>query len=552
MARLVGVEGTLKGKAFDLGPKVVLGRAFEADVRLDDLIVSRRHAVISERDGRYAIEDLGSGNGTYVNDDRVESPRALHNGDLIRLADNLLRFEGPMAPGETGGVQLADGAGRESPVVQTLDIGATLMNLKAPPGPEALLKANERFRTVLEISNAVQTQLDMKSLLDGIMERLFAVFPQADRGFVMMRSETEEGKLVSAAARGRGKEKLEEVTISRSIVDRSMCDRVAVLSADAMSDTRFSAAMSVVNFQIRSMMCAPIIANDEPLGIIHLDTTHQDRQFTMDDLDLLTGVANQVAFAIANARMHERLLRQQRMERDLQLARQVQESFLPRSLPEAEGLEFAATYKAALEVGGDFYDLIPLADGRIGVVVGDVAGKGMPAALLMARMSSDVRFFALNEPNPGAVLRRVNDRLCEMNPEGSFVTVIYGTLDPVTRLFRMANAAHPPPVLRKASGEAVEVTSCTNFPIGAVEGAEFEEESFTIGRGEFLAIFSDGVTEAMNEKKELFGTERLLRAAVRPAADVKEYMGNILSQVQAHVQDAYQSDDLTLVCFGAE
>jgi serine phosphatase RsbU (regulator of sigma subunit) len=551
MAKLVGVAGIAKGREVELGPKNVLGRSFDADIRLDDLIVSRRHAAIVEREGGFYVEDLGSGNGSYVNDDLVSAPTLLHNGDLVRLAENVFRFEAPVAAGETGRVSLVDAPPQDA-VMQTLDIGATLMNLKAPPEPEALLKANERFRTVLEISNAVQTQLDMNSLLNKIMDRLFEVFPQADRGFIMLRPDEEGADMVAAAARQRGKEKPDEITISRSIINKSLCDRVAVLSADAMSDRRFAEAMSVVNFQIRSMMCAPIIANDQGLGIIHLDTTRQDSQFTMDDLDLLTGVANQVAFAIANARMHERLLRQQRMERDLQLARQVQESFLPRSLPEVEGFEFAATYKAALEVGGDFYDLIPLNDGRLGIVVGDVAGKGMPAALLMARMSSDVRFFALNESSPGAVLRRVNDRLCAMNPEGSFVTMIYGTLDPATREFRMANAAHPPPVLRDKSGEAVEVTHCTNFPIGAVDDAEFEEESFTLEPGQTVALFSDGVTEAMNGERELFGSERLLAAAGKRAAGARAYMENILAQVQAHVGDAYQSDDLTLLCFGAK
>lgn len=547
MAKLVGVAGVLKGSELPLGPKNVLGRAFEADIRVDDLIVSRRHAAIVERDGSFYIEDLGSGNGTFVNDDRIAKPQRLHNGDLIRLAENVFRFDLPLSAAPA-----AEAPPKDEPAMQTLDIGATLMNMKAPPEPEALLKANERFRTVLEISNAVQTQLDMKSLLDGIMDRLFDVFRQAERGYIMLMSEEKEGELVPAATRHRGKEKAEGVTISRSVVNRSLSERVAVLSADAMSDQRFSAAMSVVNFQIRSMMCAPIIANDQNLGIIHLDTTRQDKQFTMDDLDLLTGVANQVAFAIANARMHERLLKQQRIERDLQLARQVQESFLPQSLPEVEGYEFAATYKAALDVGGDFYDLIPLSGGRIGIVVGDVAGKGMPAALLMARMSSDARFYALNETNPGDVLRRVNDRLCAMNPEGSFVTMIYGVLNPATREFRFANAAHPPPVVRGKSGAPVEVSNCTNFPIGAVDDSEFQEESLVLKSGETLALYSDGVTEAMNAEKELFGSARLLTAAAQRSSGASQCMENILAAVHNHVSGAYQSDDLTLLCFAAK
>jgi serine phosphatase RsbU (regulator of sigma subunit) len=331
-----------------------------------------------------------------------------------------------------------------------------------------------------------------------------------------------------------------------------MDDRVAILSADAMGDQRFSMAQSVLNFRIRSMMCAPIIANDEALGIIHLDTTRQDRQFTLDDLDLLAAVTNQTAFAIANARLHRKLLLQERTERDLHLARQVQQSFLPRHFPEVAGMQFCASYKAALEVGGDFYDFIPLAGGRLAIVVGDVAGKGIPAALLMARMSSAVREFALTEDDPRRVVARVNERLAAMDAEGAFITLIFALLDPRSRALQMVNAGHPPPLLRKgAGGQVSEIHSCTNFPVGVMPGAEFEAESFRIEPGDFVCLYSDGITEAMNAQKDGYGDARLKSVAALPAASAAEWMENILKDVHAYVGGAYQSDDLTLVCFGA-
>ena len=193
------------------------------------------------------------------------------------------------------------------------------------------------------------------------------------------------------AKRQRGQAQPEAITISRSIVQKAMDNRVAILSADAMGDRRFSMAMSVVNFQIRSMMCAPIIANDEALGIIHLDTSRQDRQFTLDDLDLLAAVTNQTAFAIANARLHRQLLLQERTERDLFFARQVQESFLPKHFPEVAGMQFCASYRAALEVGGDFYDFIPLPDGKLAIVAASLRRRTVRSVIGRKCGSGDSR-----------------------------------------------------------------------------------------------------------------------------------------------------------------
>jgi len=308
----------------------------------------------------------------------------------------------------------------------------------------------------------------------------------------------------------------------------------------------------VMNFQIRSMMCAPLIANEDFLGVIHIDTIQQDKRFTMDDLDLLTGVANQTAFAVANAKMHARLLRRQRMERDLQLARQVQESFLPAGPPEVPGFEIVSAYRAALEVGGDFYDFIELEDGRVAIGVGDVAGKGVPAALLMARMSSDMRLLAQAGTDAGGVLTQLNARLCSQVAEGAFVTVLVMILDPKTRSLSLANAAHCLPVLRRPSGETTELEDAGGFPLGAMDDAEYESVSYQLEPGDIVSVFSDGITEAMNDKKELFGVERLLAAVGQPADNAQGVMDNILKTVEAHVGDTSQSDDLTLVCLGAK
>ena len=554
LPNLIAIEGPLKGQTFPLREATVLGRSIEADLRLDDLAISRRHARISLVGDKHFIEDLGSGNGTAVNGKTIAAPTPLKDGDRIELADHVFRFAAEPAPRASGVTIVDEPSAAAPPALESLEVKAVSMEAamaQRMTAPDALLKAQQRLRAVLEISNAVQTQLDMDKLLNQIMDRLFGVFPQADRGFIMLKADESE-ELVPRAARQRGRDQPEAITISRSIVQKAMGDGVALLSADAMGDQRFSMALSVMNFRIRSMMCAPIIVNDEALGIIHLDTTRQDRQFTRDDLELLAGITSQTAFAIANARLHHRLLLQERTERDLQFARQVQESFLPRRLPEVAGMQFGASYKAALEVGGDFYDFIPLEGGALAIVVGDVAGKGIPAALMMARMSSAVREFALAADEPRRVVARVNDRMAAMEAESSFITLIFALLDPRSRTVQIVNAGHPPPLLRKGStGRVAEIQSCTNFPVGVMAGAEFEAESFRLEPGDFVCLYSDGVTEAMNAQEESYGGGRLRTVAALPAASAAQLMENILQDVRAFVGSAHQSDDLTLVCFGA-
>jgi len=564
VAKLTAVDGPLAGQTFNLRQTTVLGRSFDADIRIDEVTVSRHHTKIAATAQGYLVEDLGSGNGTMVNGEIIDGATPLKEGDRIGLSHSVFRFSLEQTAATSGeAVDIVDVTSNQdsSAIVETLDIKATMMNIGAPQKarePEAVLKAHRRLRTVVEISNKVTNQLDMDALLDEIMNSLFRVFPQADRGFIMLKRDDAEDEinadnLVSKVSKHRDRDKAGAITISRRVIDEVVTHRIAILTADAMDDDRFAGAMSVMNFQIRSMMCAPLIANEKLLGIIHIDTIRQDKRFTMDDLDLLTGVANQTAFAVANADMHQRLMRQQRIERDLQLARQVQESFLPSGTPEIPGVDLVATYRSALEVGGDFYDFIMMNDGRLAVAVGDVAGKGVPAALLMARMSSDMRVLGLNEADAGSVLTKLNARLVAASVESSFVTVIFTIYDPKTRMLAIANAAHCLPVLRRGStGEVLELDEAGGFPLGALDDSEYEQSAFQLTPGDVITMFSDGVTEAMNAKKELYGTKRALAAIARPARSARDVMSNLLQDVQRHVGDTPQSDDLTIVAIGVK
>ncbi|MHC5034403.1 MAG: PP2C family protein-serine/threonine phosphatase, partial [Planctomycetota bacterium] len=418
----------------------------------------------------------------------------------------------------------------------------------APSAAGDQAKANERLQSVIRISSAIQTELELRVLLSLVLDNLFEVFRLADRAFLMLYDES--GDLKPAAARNR-EGRPEKITISRSIVNEVTSRRVAVLSSDAMLDERFTGAMSIVSHSIRSMMCAPLIAKDDLLGILHVDTTRENRRFTEDDLELLSGVAAQTALAIASAKMHEKLLARDRMERDLKVATQVQKSFLPGTIPEAEGMEFAAFYHAALEIGGDMYDFIPQPDDKVLVVVGDVSGKGIPAALLMARTSSDVRFYAVQESEPKDVLPHLTRRLDETGMSDVFVTMALIRVDLNTHETWIANAGHCKPLVRRgAEGDVVEAGGRPELPVGMMPEFEYTQASYALQSGDVMCLVTDGVTEAMDADKNLYGTDRLVEAIAAAPPSASGVLEAVLADVKKHVGDTKQSDDLTCVCFG--
>jgi len=295
------------------------------------------------------------------------------------------------------------------------------------------------------------------------------------------------------------------------------------------------------------------MAADELLGVIHVDTTRQDKRFNREDLELFTAVANQTALAISYSGMHRRLRRRQRIEHDLAMARHMQTSFLPDALPELSGMEFSVTYRAALEVGGDFYDFIPLKDGRLGIVLGDVMGKGMPAALMMVRMMSDVRSLALSDPEPARVLQGLNESLVRRGTTDTFVTGLFLVLDPATREVTFANAAHLPPLLRRgSSGEVRQVAEAeSGLCLGVEEGTRYAQETITLNPGDCLLSYTDGLTEAQNVQLDYYGSERLLKSVEVPEATPTVLMQAVLDAMRGFVGETPQSDDLTILCFGA-
>jgi phosphoserine phosphatase RsbU/P len=523
------------------GDRFIFGRNPDCDIVIPVTSVSREHAQILRNNGRFFIEDKQSRNGTFVNSQAVTSRTQLKNNDKIRICDFLAVFvEGDEGPGE-----------EDEP-------GNTTIEAQLTQSSHMLLDTQpaERLRGLLEISASLNKTLQLDLLFPKIGDSLFQLFKQADRCFLIL-AEEDGRKLVPRLVKTRLAGDETTARYSKSIVRRCLESGQAFLSDDASRDDRVQLSQSVVDFRIRSVMCVPLNAADgKAFGVIQLDTQNRSKKFTPEDLKLLWGVANQAAVAFENARMHEETIHQEKLRRDLELAHQVQMSFLPRKLPEVPGYEFFAHYEPALEVGGDYYGFIPLADGRLAVALGDVAGKGMPAALLMAKLSSDARFSVLSEPDLGRAVTKLNDLLYEFtSPMDRFVTLTAAVIDPERHVITLANAGHDSPMFyhQKESSLTDAVPSeVAGLPLGIMEGYVFNSCQVTLAPGDCLVLFSDGLTDMLNHQGERFGFPGI-EAAVLDASGpaTPRILGErLLQAVMHHASGREAPDDLTLVCFG--
>jgi serine phosphatase RsbU (regulator of sigma subunit) len=430
--------------------------------------------------------------------------------------------------------------------MSTLDIKSSRIG-----GRTVVVNAEAKLKALLEITRNLGSAISLDQVLPKILDSLFKIFLQADRGFIVLQ-EREGGPLIPKAVKYRRENADESVRISRTIVNQAMGSKEAILSADAATDARFDTSQSIADFRIRSMMCAPLVNSEgTALGVIQIDTLDQRTPFQQDDLDMLASVASQASFSIENAQLHETALLRLALERDLQLGHKVQQGFLPSSPPKFEGYEFFNFYEPANQVGGDYFDYIPLPGDRLAIVVADVSGKGIPAALLMAKLSAETRFCLVTQPTPVAAINQLNAGFGE-SWEDRFVTLVLCVIELREHRVTIVNAGHMAPYLRSSDGQVRMIgEEQTGVPLGVSSGFEYEQFAMPMAPGDCLTLFTDGFSEAMNMENELYGLERLeaqLRAS--QGQGVRQLGEQILTNVKQFVGKRSQSDDMCLMCFG--
>jgi serine phosphatase RsbU (regulator of sigma subunit)/pSer/pThr/pTyr-binding forkhead associated (FHA) protein len=544
-------DGSATGERHPLGNEpLIIGRSPDkCRVVLPANAVSREHARIIPAGGQYFVEDLQSRNKTYVNNKVVEGrwPNPLKNGDNIKICDFLFAYQD-----ESKGKAPANEDEEEETSNTTVE--ATFN--RSSPKDFLVVQPQEKLRALLDITTALTKTLNVEDLLPQIADELFKVFKQADRCFIIQLDEDKRLRPVVTNVRRQaaGNERF-----SRTIVRRCLETLQSYLSEDATSDSDVSAAQSIAEFKIRSVMCVPLATQDgKPLGVIQLDSQDRTKKFSQDDLKFLICVAAQAGIALENARMHETILNQQKLEEENRAASRVQRGFLPQSFPLLPGYEFFAHYTAARTVGGDYYDFIPLPDGRLAVLLGDVSGKGVPAALLMARLSGEARVSMLTQPDVAAAVTHLNDQLMQANLEDRYVTLSAAVIDPKAHRVELVSAGHLSPwVYRRATGALEKVFEKNNgdFPVGWVPGHVYAACPVRLDPGDSLLVYTDGIEDAQPDSGQRFTEDGVVRTVgtIRDALDVvtaRELGARIVQAVQAHVGSHPQFDDIALVCFG--
>jgi serine phosphatase RsbU (regulator of sigma subunit) len=293
--------------------------------------------------------------------------------------------------------------------------------------------------------------------------------------------------------------------------------------------------------------------SQEPLGILHLETNDPLQAFHREDLDVLVTIATVAGQAVENARAYQARLLLDRQQREMTMARDMQLQFLPQQRPELQGYKFFDYYQPAAHVGGDYYGYIPLSDGRLAVALGDVAGKGVPAALLMARLSAETRACLADAGTPGEAVTRLNSLLVGSSWGDRFVTFVLCLLDRQRHEITVVNAGHPDPVVRPANGEVIELgTAEKGLPLGFLVGEPYQEAHYRLQPGDLVLLYTDGISEAHNSRDELYGPARVRRMVAAGPDNVESLCEALLDDVDQFLQGWPQSDDICLVCFRRE
>jgi len=553
MAFMSTLDPSGETNRFDLKDgETVIGRHPDCDIVVEVGAVSRFHAKVIRRGPEYVLEDQGSRNGTFLNGQLINGHQNLREGDRVRICEVELIFHADAVPGflsgpemtfagSTFGVTLVDDDGGENTSVSKVEFRSSADGLKISATPEAKLAA------LMKINSNLGQALSIDAVLPKVLVSLFEIFPQADRGFVVMKDA--QGQLIPRWVKmRRANDETQSVRISRTIIREAMSSKTAILSLDASNDQRFDSSQSIADFSIKSMICAPLVDGDgESFGALQIDSTEGRGQFREEDVDLLAGVAGQAAIVIRNAQMHEQALKQQEVEQDLRLATEVQAAFLPQQPPVIGGYRVCSYYQAAQYIGGDYFDYIPLPDGRWAIVAADVVGHGVAAAMFMAKLSAETRYCLAADPNIAAAVERLNDRMSQLKLE-RFVTFLLMVLQPGSDDIQIVNAGHMAPlVFHMADGSTSEPgEEESGLPIGIDEGMSYEATGLAMKVGDVAVMYTDGINEAMDTKDELFSIDRV-RQCVAQGGGAEAILNRLVLAVRSFIGDGVQDDDMCVV-----
>ncbi len=524
----------------------IIGRRSDCQVFVPDMRVSRQHARIHRVTDRWMIEDLGSNNGTYVNGSRIQH-HELRDQDLIRIAGNLILVEvdtRSLGPEQDAGVTIIDLA---NPRIYRgpADGGEQIPRNKRQTDPDLIgrIKLQERKLAALTaITLAAGKAREPHDFLEPLSQQLLELFPTAIA--VGILDLDANGELVVSMQQHRDTQ--QPLEVAGSIVRYALVGNEEILVSEATSEPPTGTLPPVPRVPQGSEMASPITAHERRFGALYVQA--EEDSLTQPDLDLLASIGAQAGLAIASAEMRSELRTRQRLERDLMLARQIQRSLLPANPPKVVGLEFAVHYEPAYQIGGDFYDFIWHDDSHLAIVIGDVAGKAISAALYMARLSSELRSRAAIARTPARLLRKVNQEMLALGDDGMFATLAYSIYDLETRTLVFTNAGHVVPILRRDQRVYPLHAERAHVPaLGVIPQVEVGEARVQLHSGDLIVFTTDGVHEARNARGQEYGLKRLSRRIRTARGRPVDIVTAILADIDDHVgTDIDQTDDITI------
>ncbi len=529
------------GQSIPIGDSgIQIGRDPAAKVRFEDVRVSRQHARIERHpDGDFYLVDTSRHQATCINGRRIleARPVRLRDGDRISVGDcdMIFRCESRVLPVE-------EEAG--SSVLETIgDLSSGYLAGRTRRPAETL-------RAVLNVNRSLGGGGELDRVLDRALSSLMELFPITECGVIV--TVEPDGHLPVRAIRHRSGPP-PKLTLSRTILHQVVDRGEAALIRDVATDERFRGKGSITSL-FRSALCVPLPGSEgKPVGMVQLGVQEDRRnRYGSEDLELLAALALPMAAAVEN----DRLLRERA---HWAAAREIQRALLPRERPDVPRYSFWECYRPALEVGGDSYDYIQTCregqdgDFRWVISVGDVSGKGMPAALLSAAVRPEVRHAVRGGGSPAEVLMDVNRHLCNGGFDARFVTMILAELEPARHRINLASAGHETPLLRRANGTVVQLElPGKGLPLGVSAKEAYASTSLELEPGDVLVLYSDGLKDALDRHRNPFGMARVLQTLGHAPA-VSSLAGEaLLEAVMRHSEGVASFDDLTIVCVGRE
>jgi serine phosphatase RsbU (regulator of sigma subunit)/pSer/pThr/pTyr-binding forkhead associated (FHA) protein len=533
-------DGSARSLPLD-GKRITVGRSADNDLAYpDDPILSRRHLALCADADEWWAEDLGSKNGTVVNGERLQGRRQLAVGDRIQAGRVTLVFDDPAQISDRTVVFVPDDF---SETQKSTSVSVNLREVLGDGnGLEAALKAPALAGTFhMQALLAAGAELDLQRPLPELFSIILDLSVRsvgATRGVVMI---LEDGQLVPRAALG------DSFRISGAVRDRVLQKQESLLVTDANQDAALRGSATIAQQRIRSLIAVPLQTKDQVIGLLYLDSPEIVRPFTQQDLTLLTVMANIAAIRIENARLAEVEEAERLLKKELEQAADIQRNLLPKQAPQVDGLELAGLSAACRSVGGDYFDYMPLSDGRIAVMCGDVAGKGMSAALLMSSLQARVQVLCEESRDMAELMTRINRSVAASCPGNRFITFFMCLYNPATGELDYSNAGHNPPYLLRGGG-AVETLETGGPVLGVLKNFRYQSARTELFPGDLLVMFSDGVTEARASSDEEYGEERLLGelGALR-GVTAGEVVREVFQSVERFMGDEPAGDDITVV-----